>query len=129
MRSKDPETGYIGQGSVGIDYGEHIRCKRCGGRGMVSIPVNQPLNPEKVICLRCSDDWDNMASTLFDKHGWRDARSNRKKWDAAYDEFLQTKPTEVDVAAHNQRIESTNRQFFGMFPHLKKLVEESKSKQ
>jgi len=127
MRTRDPETGYICRNFLGEDYGSEVRCRRCGGRGMWHGGDN--FNRETILCLRCADDWFEAARPLFNKHGWRDARSSPKKWMAAFNEFLQTKPKEIDIQVHNHRIESKDRRFFGMFPHLKKLVEESDSKQ
>ena len=128
MRTRDPETGYICQNFLGKDYGPEVRCRRCGGRGMWY--RGDEFDPETILCLKCADEWFGpVADALFEKHGWKDMRSSPKKWMAAFNEFCQTKPKEIDIQAHNHRIESTDRQFFGMFPHLKKLVEESDSKQ
>lgn len=122
MRSRDPETGYIAENWRGTDYGPDVRCMRCGGRGMWQ-PAGKAPDPKVVICLRCADDWHIMAHSLFKKHGWKDGRSGHKKWDAAYNEFLQTKPKEIDIQAHNEQIEGRDRLFFNAFPHLKQLCE------
>lgn len=124
-RTVDPETGYIGKEWLGRDYGPAVRCRRCNGRGMWHRGDN--LDPETILCLRCADDWFEAAGPLFDKHGFRDMRSSPKKWMAAFNEFLQTKPEGIDIQAHNRRIITTDELFFSMFPHLKKLVEESNS--
>jgi hypothetical protein len=130
MRTKDPETGYIGQLWVGHNYGPDVRCRRCGGRGMWCRGAGvATLDLETILCLRCADEWHKKAGDLFDKHGWKDMRSSPKKRMAAFNDFCQTKPVEVDIAVHNRRIESDDNLFFGAFPHLKKLVEESKTKQ
>lgn len=123
MRTRDPETGYIGQNILGEDFGSEVRCCRCGGRGM----FKPPRQEESPLCLQCFDEW--FDSKILDKHRSPHGRISDKRWKAAFNEFLQTKPKEIDIQAHNHRIESTDRQFFDMFPHLKKLVEESDSKQ
>jgi len=79
-------------------------------------------DPKEALCLRCADDW-YAEDSLFEKHGWKDARSGHKKWMAAFNEFLQTKPKEIDMQAHNERIERKDELFFTLFPHLRKLCE------
>lgn len=120
MRTRDPETGYIGQTWTGKDYGENVRCARCDGRGMVQIPLYS--EEFKIVCLRCADDWDNMTQELFAKHGFKDAR-NRKAWWAAFNEFLRTKPKEIDIKVHNARIKTTDDLFFRAFPQQKELCD------
>ena len=120
MRSRDPETGYIAQTWKGTDYGPDVRCARCGGRGMWR-PGGEP-DPQTVLCLRCADDWHDDDS-LFEKHGWKDMRSGHKKWMAAFNEFLQTKPKDIDIQAHNAQIERSDDLFFKAFPHLRELCE------
>jgi len=124
MRTRDPETGYIAQTWLGHDYGPDRRCKRkrCGGRGMWPCPPNSRFE-EGILCLRCADEWFQYPIT--DKYRTPTSRLTPKRCLAAFQEFLQTKPTEVDIADHNRRIESTDNLFFGAFPHLKKLVEEA----
>lgn len=113
MRTRDPETGYIGQMSLGEDYGPDVRCRRCGGRGMVSRPVHEPLNLETILCLRCSDDWH--MSDLLEKHGyvW-----SHKKWMAAFNEFCETKPKEIDIEMHNRVIQRRDKLIHKTFPSL-----------
>ncbi len=114
MRTVDPETGYIGRTWLGKDYGADVRCRRCGGRGMWH--RGDEFDPNTILCLKCADDWFEMAGPLFAKYGWRDMRSNPKKWMAAFDEFCQTKPKELDVKAHNREIKSKDRVIHAMFP-------------
>lgn len=69
------------------------------------------------MCLKCADEWFGpVAQTLFDKHGWKDCRSGHKKWMAAFDEFCQTEPKELDIEGHNRQIESGDRVIHAMFP-------------
>jgi len=117
-RTRDPETGYIGRYHTGQDLGIDARCRRCGGRGMWRAGGRFD-HYDTTLCLRCVDDWHE--SDLLEKHGYS---WSRKKWIAAFEEFLQTKPSEVDIATHNRKIESTDELFFKMNPHLKKLVED-----
>ena len=126
MRTRDPETGYIAQTWLGHDYGPDKRCTRCGGRGMWPCPDPNNRFEEGTLCLRCADEW--FQHPLIDKHRSPTGRLTSKRCLAAFQEFLQTKPTEVDIADHNRRIESVDNLFFGAFPHLKKLVEEADSK-
>lgn len=123
MRSRDPETGYIARTWKGTDYGPDVRCTRCGASGMWR-PRGEP-DPKRVLCLRCADDWHDMADPLFKKYGWKDTRSGHKKWAAAFNEFLQTKPKEIDIQAHNERIERRDSLFFKAHPHLRELCEKN----
>ena len=85
-----------------------------------------PRLEKSPLCLQCFDEW--FDSKILDKHRSPHGRISDKRWEAAFNEFLRTKPKEIDIQAHNRQIESKDRLFFGMFPHLKKLVEESESK-
>lgn len=98
QRAVDPVTGYISRNTntVHLLDGE-TPCRRCGGVGL--------WEPEGargqgiVLCLRCGDDWFN--SGLLKKHRYI---SSHKKWMAAFNEFCQTRPKEIDIEAHNQAI-------------------------
>lgn len=110
-RTRDPETGYIGEIALGKDLGRDSRCVRCGGRGMRKWPPDSVKH--EVLCLHCSDEWFDKGHIFLDKHKyvW-----SHKKWWAAFNEFLATKPTEVDIASHNRRIEAGDRILHRMFP-------------
>lgn len=113
----DPETGYMSKVWTGFDYGADVRCVRCKGRGMWQPgPNDDPLKSELVLCLKCANEWHQAASPLLDKYGYIDARSGKTKWLAAYNEFLQTKPLEIDLEAHNARIKARNRAVRNRFP-------------
>lgn len=101
-RTLDPETGYIGRMCLGTDLGVSVRCERCGGRGMTKVPLYS--NEGRALCLRCHDDWDVAGTALLRKHGYKDARNGHKKWWAAFNEFLATQATDVDIEEHNRRI-------------------------
>ena len=116
MRTTDPETGYIGETWTGYDHGPNVRCVRCGGRGMWQPRDNEPpVKVDQILCLRCAEDWHVAAPHLYKKHGFKDFR-NRGRWEAAYNEFLQTKPVEVDIKAHNRRIEARDKVIHALFP-------------
>ena len=111
-RTVDPETGYIGQNTLGDDFGPEVRCCRCGGRGM----WKPPRQEESPLCLRCFDEW--FDSKILDKHRSPQGRITDKRWKAAFNEFLQTKPKETDIEAHNQRIKSGDRIIHTLFPQF-----------
>ena len=71
------------------------------------------LRTHQVLCLKCQDEWMGCASELLEKRGfvW-----SRKIWVAAFNEFLQTKPKELDVVEHNRSIQSGDRVIRAMFP-------------
>lgn len=85
-----------------------------------------PKQEESPLCLQCFDEW--FESDFLDRHRSPHGRISAKRWKAAFNEFLQTKPKVINIETHNRRIESGDELFFGMFPHLKKLVEESDNK-
>lgn len=110
-RTRDPETGYLGQNTLGEDFGPEIRCCRCGGRAM----WKPPRQPESPLCLQCSDElfnsdiWDKCKTPKYD-------RINNKKWKATFAEFLTAKPKQIDIQDHNRRIEYRGKFIHAMFP-------------
>lgn len=110
-RAVDPETGYIARhlNKLGVTtFLSPVRCCRCGGYGMWEVPRSR-----QALCLKCLDEWMECGSKYLKKHGFV---SSKKKWMAAFNEFLQTKPKEIDVADHNRRIESGDRFIHKMLP-------------
>lgn len=110
-RAMDPETGYITQhlNELGVTtFPSPVRCCRCGGYGLWEAPRSH-----QVLCLKCHDEWMECGSKYLKKHGyvW-----SKKKWIAAFNEFLQTKPGKIDVGTHNRKIESSDRVIHAMFP-------------
>jgi hypothetical protein len=84
----DPVTGYVAKDLNTVDLLDgKTPCCRCGGVGLWS-PRGSDRD-DHVLCLRCHDDWDEVAMTLLEKHGYV---SSKKKWHAAFMEFCETKP-------------------------------------
>lgn len=110
QRAVDPVTGYIARNMNCVHLLDgKTPCRRCGGVGLW-----EPGGAKEqgiVLCLRCQDDWHK--SDLLEKHGyvW-----GHKKWMAAFNEFCQTKPKEIDVKAHNQDIVAEDRAIRALLP-------------
>jgi hypothetical protein len=110
-RTKDTETGYIGQYIIGEDFGPAVRCCRCGGRGM----WKPPRQLESPLCLKCFDEW--FESDIIKKYESPCYNTiSTKRWRAAFAEFLATKPKKIDIQAHNRRIESEDSIIKALFP-------------
>jgi len=110
-RAVDPETGYIAQhlNELGVTtFSSPVRCCRCGGYGM-----SEATRSHQVLCLKCQDEWMECGSKYLRKH---DYVRSEKKWIAAFNEFLQTKPKEIDVPEHNRRIKSDDHFIQTMLP-------------
>jgi hypothetical protein len=116
----DPETGYISEIWIGFDYGPDVRCVRCKGRGMWQPGRNEDnKHPDLVLCLKCANEWSHAndgENSLLRKHGYIDARNSRGKWLAAYNEFLQIKPLQINLEAHNAKIKAVNEIIHRLFP-------------
>lgn len=104
LRTVDPETGYIGEICTGMDLGQNVRCKRCGGRAMLRFPYFSGVHSEP-LCLRCADEWFQIGAQLLSKHDYTGHRARPRDWWAAFKEFLATKPEEIDITEHNNRVE------------------------
>ncbi|GAI96620.1 unnamed protein product [marine sediment metagenome] len=113
MRTKDPETGYIGRNWLGEDFGPDVRCRRCSGRGMWK-PGNGFDGSNCILCLRCADEW--FQSPIIDKHRSPKGLLSNKRWLAAFEEFCQTKPKEIDMVKHNAQIKGEDTVIQEMFP-------------
>lgn len=94
----DPMTGYIARHlNAAAELLDGTKpCQRCGGRGLWG-----QARLKVALCLPCQDEWMEVCSELLDKHGYV---SSDKKWLAAFQEFCQTKPREVDIEKHNREV-------------------------
>lgn len=97
-RHWDDASGYISGHHIAVKLSPPVKCDRCDRLACHRFGGS---SDGRALCLRCRDDWAD--SDLLDKHKYRGAGS-KKRWNAAYEEFLTTKPVEEDIYEHNKRV-------------------------
>jgi len=115
---RDPETGYFSDYYIGYDYGEKVRCDRCGGRAMWPSPLNDQF-PGK-LCLKCANEWHKDSDKLFEKHRVIHV-GLKKRWMAVWEEFLASPPEVIDLVQHNREAEAKVKLMKLMYPEKKSL--------